>query len=52
MKSIVLLGATGMIGQRILIEALSRGHQASPEFRLSRGRYFQAGNGRGSSGGS
>jgi putative NADH-flavin reductase len=29
MKSIVLLGATGMIGQRILIEALSRGHQVT-----------------------
>ena len=29
MKSIVLLGATGMIGQRILAEALSRGHQVT-----------------------
>jgi len=29
MKSIVLLGATGMIGQRILMEALSRGHHVT-----------------------
>ena len=29
MKSIVLLGATGMIGQRILMEGLSRGHRVT-----------------------
>lgn len=29
MKSIVLIGATGMIGQRILHEALSRGHNVT-----------------------
>ena len=29
MKSIVLIGATGMIGQRILHEALSRGHSVT-----------------------
>ena len=29
MKSIVLFGATGMIGQRILTEALARGHKIS-----------------------
>ncbi|MFZ0521537.1 MAG: NAD(P)-dependent oxidoreductase [Candidatus Acidiferrales bacterium] len=29
MKSIVLIGATGMIGQRILHEALSRGHKVT-----------------------
>jgi uncharacterized protein len=33
MKSIVLLGATGMIGQRILAEALSRGHQVTAVMR-------------------
>ena len=29
MKSIVLIGSTGMIGQRILAEALSRGHNVT-----------------------
>ena len=29
MKSIVLIGAGGMIGQRILHEALSRGHRVT-----------------------
>jgi uncharacterized protein len=29
MKSIVLIGATGMIGQRVLHEALSRGHKVT-----------------------
>lgn len=29
MKSIVLIGATGMVGQRILAEAVSRGHKVT-----------------------